>query len=55
LDVDDQLGAFQLGFQARGLALQSSVFSSLRIGLAAPLRGHQALHFAALALVMPRG
>jgi hypothetical protein len=53
LDVDNQLGPRQLRFQALGLALQARVFGGLRIGLAAPLGGRQALQFAAGALAAP--
>ena len=53
LDLDDQLGPRQLRFQMLGLALQPSIFDGLRIGPAAPLRGHQTLQFALRALAPP--
>jgi hypothetical protein len=54
LDVDDQFGPHELGFQALGLALQPCVFGGQRIGFAASLRRGQTLQFALLALASPR-
>jgi hypothetical protein len=53
LNIDDQFGAFQLRFQARRLALESSNLGRLRIGFATALGRGQALADAAAPLPSP--
>jgi len=55
LDVDDQLGALELGTQALVLALEPSDLSRLRICLATAWGGRQPVQFTPAALLPPSG